>query len=91
MRIDFNMGMGIHEATIEIYLGDKLIQRQSMQAPQMFLKSQFMNLVEQIAKDDRPMRVKMIVPDVIWDRFEQKNKILNNYVEFNNKGGSSDN
>ena len=88
MRINFNMGMdmGIHEAILEVYLGDKLIQKQSMSAPHMILKSQFMNLVEQVANDDRPIRIKMIKPETIFDQFEQKNKVLYNYVEFNNKG-----
>jgi hypothetical protein len=30
------------------------------------------------------MRIKMIVPMTIWDNFENKEKVLDNYVMFSN-------
>lgn len=86
MHINFSMGMDIYEASIEVYLGDKLIQKQSMKSPRIILEQQFMSLVEQVSNDERPIRIKMTVPDIIWDTFEQKTKTLNNYIEFYNKG-----
>lgn len=80
MRIDFET----YEVIFEIYLGDKLVQKQSMQAPRIILERQFVNLANEIANDERPMRIKMIKPEVIWDQFEQKHKVLNNYIEFRN-------
>jgi len=85
------LDMNIYNVTFEIYIGDKLVQRESCRAPVVILKQQFMSLVEQIANDERPMRIRMVKKETIWDQFEQKQKILNNYVEFNNKGDVNDN
>ena len=30
------------------------------------------------------MQIKMIVPQIIWDNFENKQKVLNNEIEFSN-------
>jgi hypothetical protein len=30
------------------------------------------------------MKIKMIVPNIIWDNFESKQKVLNNEVSFSN-------
>lgn len=84
MFFDFGFGE-TYQVIIETYLGTQCIQRQSLNAPEQFLKMQFMGLMQQIAQENRPMRVKMIVPDVIWDNYEKKQKILKNYVEFRNK------
>lgn len=74
----------IYEATLEVYVSDKLAQRQTMQAPKEMLMMNYVQMVNQISRDKRPMKVKMIVPEVIWDNFENKQKILNNSVECDN-------
>ncbi len=74
-----------YQVIIETYLGTQCIQRQSLNAPEQILKMQFMGLVQQIAQENRPMRAKMIIPEVIWDEIEKKQKVLENYVEFRNK------
>lgn len=84
MFFDFGFGE-TYQVIIETYLGIQCIQRQSLNAPEQVLKMQFMGLMQQIAQENRPMRVKMIVLDVIWDEIEKKQKVLNNYVEFRNK------
>lgn len=84
MFIDFGFGE-TYQVIIEIYIGTQCIQRQSLSAPEQFLKMQFIGLAQQIAQENRPMRVKMIVPEVIWDDIEKKQKVLENYVEFRNK------
>ena len=80
MRIDFD----ISEMTYEIYIGDQLVNRETIQAPFMIHKSQYLNLIQQVANDTRPMKFKIIKQEQIWDSFEQKTKILNNYIEFSN-------
>lgn len=84
MFFDFGFGE-TYSVIIETYIGTQCIQRQPLNAPEQVLKMQFIGLVQQIAQENRPMRVKMIVPDVIWDDIEKKQKVLENYVEFKNK------
>lgn len=84
MFFDFDFNE-TYPVIIETYLGTQCIQRQSLNAPEQFLKMQFIGLAQQIAQENRPMRVKMIVPDVIWDDIDKKQKLLENYVEFRNK------
>lgn len=84
MFIDFGFGE-TYQVIIETYLGTECIQRQQLNAPEGILKAQFMGLMQQIAQENRPMCVKMIVPEVIWDDIEKKQKVLENYVEFRNK------
>lgn len=84
-NININSGLDVYEVTTEIYLNDDLVQRQTIQAPHIIHKSQYLNLIQQIANDKRPMKFRMIKPDIIWDQFEQKQKVLNNYIEFSNK------
>lgn len=84
MFFDFDFSE-TYPVIVETYLGTQCIQRQQLNAPEGILKAQFMGLTQQIANEDKPMRVKMIVPEVIWDNYEKKQKVLNNYVKFKNK------
>jgi hypothetical protein len=74
----------MHEATFEIYAEDNLINKQAMQAPKEILMANFMQIVNQIGNDSRPMKIKMIKPTIIWDRFEEKEKTLDTNAEFKN-------
>lgn len=84
MFIDFGFGE-TYQVIIETYIGNQCIQRQQLEAPEQMLKMQFMGLMQQIAQDNRPMKCKMILYDVIWDNIEKKQKVLENYVEFKNR------
>lgn len=84
MFFDFGLGEE-YKVIIETYLGNQLIQRQSLNAPSEILKAQFVGLMQQIMNEDKPMKCKMTVPEVIWDNYEKKQKVLTNYVEFRNK------
>ena len=72
----------IYEVTFEIYIEDKLVNKQTMQAPKEMLMVNFIQMVDKIAQDRRPMKIKMSRPEVIWDRFENKQKVLENKVVF---------
>lgn len=74
----------MYEATFEVYLEDQIIYNQKQQAPKEILMAQFAQLLEQVAYDKRPMKLKMIVPQVIWDNFENKQKTLYNDTTFSN-------
>lgn len=87
MRVNFSGFedmLEIHEVIFEIYIRNKLANKQTMQAPKDMLIANFMQVVQQISNDRRPMKIKMIKPETIWDRFENKQKILNNEVSFSN-------
>ncbi len=90
--------IGLYDVTFEVYIEDKLVNKQMMQAPKEILIANFMKTAEQIRSDKRPIKIKMIRPEVIWDNFENKQKTLNNEIsasndamvtwEKNNNGGS---
>lgn len=84
MFFDFDFSE-TYQVIIETYLGTQCIQRQSLNAPEQFLKMQFIGLAQQIAQENRPMKCRMILPEVIWDEIEKKQKVLENYVEFRNR------
>lgn len=72
------------EVIFEIYIEDKLTNRQQMQAPKQILITNFIETAKKIRNDQRPIKIKMIRPEIIWDNFEQKQKILNNEIELSN-------
>lgn len=74
----------MHNVIFEVYIEDKLTNRQQMQAPKEMLIANFLQTAKQIQNDQRPIKIKMIKPEVIWDNFEQKQKILNNEIELSN-------
>lgn len=73
-----------HQVTFEIYIEDKLTNKQTMQAPKEMLIANFLQTVKQISNDKRPIKIKMLRPEIIWDNFENKQKTLNNEIEFSN-------
>lgn len=73
-----------YEVTFEIYIEDKLVNKQTMQAPKEMLMANFINTVKQISRDKRPMKIRMTRPEIIWDRFEKQRKVLENEVIFGN-------
>jgi hypothetical protein len=74
----------MHNVIFEVYIEDKLTNRQQMQAPKEMLIANFLQTAKQIQNDQRPIKIKMIKPDSIWDSFEQKQKVLNNKIELSN-------
>ena len=76
--------LDIQEIIFEVYIKDTLTNRQQMQAPKDMLIANFIQTAKQIQNDQRPIKIKMIKPEVIWDSFEQKQKVLNNEIEISN-------
>ena len=74
----------MEEVIFEVYIEDRLIQRQSMQAPKEILMVNFVQTAKQIGNDNKPMRIRMTRPNTIYDNFEKKFKELNNEIEFMN-------
>lgn len=74
----------MHNVIFEVYIEDKLTNRQQMQAPKEMLIANFLQTAKQIQADQRPIKIKMIRPEVIWDNFEQKQRTFNNEIELSN-------
>lgn len=74
----------MHNVIFEVYIEDKLTNRQQMQAPKEMLIANFLQTAKQIQNDQRPIKIKMIKQETIWDNFEQKQKMLNNEIELSN-------
>lgn len=81
-RIDLNQE--IFSVTFTIYLREKVINTFAMDAPRPFLEIQFINLMQEIISQKEPMKVVMSREEIIWDKFEQKNKVLPITMEFYN-------
>lgn len=79
----FNM-FETYEVTFEIYIEDRLANKQTMQAPKEILMANFIQTMQQISEDARPIKIKMSRPEIIWDRYENKEKVLENAVIFSN-------
>ena len=73
-----------YEVVFEVYIEDKLANKQQMQAPKEILIANFLQTAKQIQNDKRPIKIKMIRPEVIWDNFEQKQKVINNEIQLSN-------
>ncbi len=81
----FNFDYELTDAMVEQYIGNELANNQRIQAPMQMLQMQFMQLVQQIASQKQPMKVKLIVPYQVWSQYDKEMKILNNYIEFQNQ------
>lgn len=69
---------------LEQYIGNACVQRQKLSMQPIFLKAQFKQMINQIAKQKQPMKVKMIRFEEIWDEFEKKRKVIENFIEIQN-------
>jgi hypothetical protein len=83
-NIDIEDMLDMQEVIFEVYIEDKLTNRQQMQAPKEMLIANFINTAKQIKNDQRPIKIKMIRPYTIWDEFEKQHKVLNNEIMLNN-------
>lgn len=84
MRIfDFEEAFGVYDVVFEIYVGNS-VRKQRMQAPKEMIQLNFIQTVNQIAEDSRPTKIRMVREVTIWDKFENKQKTLENVIEFRN-------
>ena len=81
----FNFGFSQpHTVTLERCIGNALVRSQQFSAPPEFLQAQFMQLVQQVAKQSQPMKICMIRWEEVWNKFEGKWKKLELDMEFKN-------
>lgn len=70
--------------TLEQYIGNALVHSQQLSAPPEFLQAQFMQLVEQVASQSQPMKIRMVRWEDVWNQFDQEWKRLELDVAFQN-------
>lgn len=68
--------MQTFDVMFTVYLGEQPIRRWQMVAPQEFIIMKFLQTVQQIISQSQPMKVIVSRDEVIWDQFEQKQKII---------------
>lgn len=51
-----------YECDIETYIEDKLVNKQTIQSPKEIIMMNFLQLINQIKDDKRPLKIKMTRP-----------------------------
>lgn len=81
----FNLGFSEPlTATLEQYVGNACVSRQQFSAPPEILQPQFIQIVQQVASQSHPMKIRMVRWEDAWDEFEGKWKKLELDMEFKN-------
>lgn len=81
----FNFGFSEPIAvTLEQYIGNALVQSQQLSAPPEILQAQFMQLVQQVASQSQPMKIRMVRYEDIWSQIDQEWKRLELGIMFQN-------
>lgn len=81
----FNFGLSESmDVLLEQYIGNACVSRQQLSAPPEILQAQFMQLVQQVASQSQPMKIRMVRYENIWNQFDKEWKKLELDVEFKN-------
>lgn len=70
--------------TIEQYIGNTLVHSQQLSAPSEILQAQFIQLVQQVASQSQPMKIRMVRYEDVWSQIDQEWKKLELDVVFQN-------
>lgn len=70
--------------TLEQYIGNALVNSQQISAPPEILQAQFMQLVQQVANQSQPMKIRMVRYEDVWSQFDKEWKKLELDVMFQN-------
>ena len=70
--------------TIEQYIGNAIVHSQQLSAPPEFLQAQFLQLVQQVASQSQPMKIRMVRWEDVWSQIDQEWKRLELNVMFQN-------
>ena len=87
-NFNFNSMFGdVYDAKIEVYIGDQLVQSDNLQAPQFVIEQNYLRLLQSIIADkSRPMSIKLLVAQDIYDDNDNYLRTVWNSVEsFNYK------
>ena len=81
----FNFGLSEPmEVLLEQYIGNACVSRQKLSAPPEILQAQFMQLVQQVARQSQPMKIRMVRYEDVWSQIDNEWKKLELDVTFQN-------
>ena len=83
MFIDIDSMFETYEVAFETYLEDKMVNKQTMQAPKQIIMANFVQLMNQVGNDKRPIKIRLTRQETILDDFK-KEKVLEHEVAFSN-------
>ena len=83
MFIDIDSIFETYEVAFETYLEDKMVNKQTMQAPKQIIMANFVQLMNQVKNDKRPIKIRLTRQETILDDFK-KEKVLEHEVAFSN-------
>lgn len=83
MFIDIDSMFEMYEVTFETYLEDKMVNKQTTQAPKQIIMAKFAQLMNQVKNDQRPIKIRLTRQETILDDFK-KEKVLEHEVAFSN-------
>lgn len=72
------------EVLLEQYIGNACVSKQQLSAPIEILQAQFLQLVQQVASQSQPMKIRMVKWENVWNKFDGEWKKIECYVEFQN-------
>lgn len=72
------------EVLLEQYIGNACVSKQQISAPIEILQAQFLQLVQQVASQSQPMKIRMVKWENVWNKFDGEWKKIECYVEFQN-------
>ena len=84
MFINFGFEDNLEIYTLEIKMGNN-IQRQQIQGTPDMVQLQFMQLIQEVAHTNQPIKIKISKQEEIWNQYSQSRKVLENYIQFANK------
>ena len=70
--------------TLEQYIGNDLVHSQQLSAPPEILQAQFMQLVQHVAIQSQPMKIRMVRWENVWSQIDQEWKRLELDIMFQN-------
>lgn len=83
MFINFGLSEPI-DVLLEQYVGNTCVSRQKMSAPSEILQAQFMQLVQQVASQHQPMKIRMVGWKDVWSQIDQEWRRLELDIAFQN-------
>jgi len=83
MFINFGLSEPM-EVLFEQYIGNACVSRQKLSAPPEILQAQFMQLAEQVASQNQPMKIRMVRWEDVWSQIDKEWKKLELDMVFQN-------
>lgn len=83
MFINFGLSEPI-EVLLEQYIGNACVSRQQLSAPPEILQAQFLQLVQQVASQNQPMKIRVVRWEDVWSKVDKEWKKLELDLTFQN-------